>query len=201
LLPETLANVVLVTVEPKLLPMAVLRRVNVVIAVGPTAADAVRQFASVTDRSIPTPADAPSRGEAFIWTDDEGRCDCVRVHPCKSERKRHSRKYAEGRLSPERSFYFRGPEGKLNLQAHNLMVFLSLADGVDDATWDYHLKRGDYSRWFRDGIKDEELASEAEQVEAVAPASADEARALLRAAIERHYTLPAEPAMTVPGAH
>src|SRR5204863_357016 len=72
----------------------------------------------------------------------------VRAEPGRSERRRHTRKYAQGLLIPERSFYFRGPEGKLNLRAHNLVLFLELAGGVDDETWLYHLRRGDYSRWF-----------------------------------------------------
>ena len=38
------------------------------------------------------------------------------------------------------------------------MLFMQMAEGVDDATWLYHLQQGDYVRWFRDKIKDEELA-------------------------------------------
>ena len=53
----------------------------------------------------------------------------------------------------------------MNLRAQNLNLFLQLGDGVDDATWLHHLRRGDYSRWFRDVIRDEELAAEASRVE------------------------------------
>ena len=52
----------------------------------------------------------------------------------KIERLRHLRKYAEGELGPDRSFYFRGPENKLNLKAHNLRVFTTIAEGIDDDT-------------------------------------------------------------------
>ena len=55
----------------------------------------------------------------------------VRSEPPKSERSRHGRKYAEGNLGPDRSFRFRGPEGKLDLKAQNLTIFLQMADGVD----------------------------------------------------------------------
>ena len=58
-------------------------------------------------------------------------------------------KYAEGSLGEDRSFYFRGREGKLKLRAHNLIVFTDLADGVDDETWLYHWKRGEVSEWVR----------------------------------------------------
>ena len=73
------------------------------------------------------------------------------------EHQRHTRKYAEGELGEDKSFYFRGPADALNLRAHNLMIFLQMADGVDDATWLHHLHRGDYTRWFRDAIKDDDL--------------------------------------------
>src|SRR5262249_60220279 len=94
--------------------------------------------------------------------------------PTRAERRRHVRKYAQGELAEEQSFYFRGPEGKLKLRASNLMLFLQLADGVDDDTWLHHLRRGEYSRWFRDSIKDGELADEAAGAE---PPGAGAARA------------------------
>jgi HAD superfamily hydrolase (TIGR01484 family) len=78
---------------------------------------------------------------------------------------RHSRKYATGELPEERSFYFRGPEGKLNLRAANLLRFGELAQGIDDDTWLYHLKRGDYSEWMRRMIKNRELADEVAEIE------------------------------------
>jgi hypothetical protein len=96
---------------------------------------------------------------------------------------------AEGDLGPERNFYFQGPEKKLNLQAQNLITFMKLADGVDEGTWNYHLKRGDNSRWFRTVIKDEELAAETERVEHMDDISPAESRKLIKAAIEQKYTL------------
>jgi hypothetical protein len=124
----------------------------------------------------------------------------VRSRSPRTERRRHRRKYAEGNLPPERSFFFRGSEGKLNLRAQNLMLFLQIADGIDDATWEHHRRRGDYSRWFRDGIKDNNLAAEAERVEQLPDVPAEESRTLIRAAIERDYTLPDSPPLPVPGA-
>jgi hypothetical protein len=116
----------------------------------------------------------------------------VRTIPSRSEHSRHSRKYAEGSLGPDRSFRFRGPDGKLNLRAQNLVLFLQMAEGVDDETWLHHLRQGDYSRWFRDGIKDEDLAAEAERIESERDRAPQESRAAIRAAVERRYTLPAE---------
>jgi hypothetical protein len=93
-----------------------------------------------------------------------------------------------GELGPDKSFYFRGSDGRLHLRAHNLLGFVELAEGVDDDTWSHHLERGDYSCWFRDAIKDEELADEAERVERNRRLGPAESRAAIRAAIERRYT-------------
>src|SRR5205807_10658221 len=115
----------------------------------------------------------------------------VRVAPSRTERRRHTRKYAAGELPPDRSFYFRGPKGKLNLRAQNLMLFLQLGEGVDDETWLYHLREGDYSRWFREFIKDDELGAEAETAERLPNLSAADSRKLIKAAVEKRYTHPA----------
>ncbi len=88
------------------------------------------------------------------------------------------------------SFYFRGPEDKLNLQAQNLVIFIQMAEGVDDDTWLYHLNNHDYSQWFRSVIKDESLAEEAEKIEE-ASESPKESRAAIRKIIEKRYTAPA----------
>ena len=65
-------------------------------------------------------------------------------------------------------------------------MFLQMADGVDADTWQYHRDRRDYSRWFDTSIKDAELAEEAGAIE-TGNAPADEARKLMREAIERRY--------------
>jgi hypothetical protein len=102
------------------------------------------------------------------------------------------RKYAEGELPEERSFYFRGPEKKLNLRAPNLIVFTDLADGVDADTWLYHWRRGEVSGWLRRCIKDEELTGQVQALEKQVPDDADASRKAVREVIERKYTLPAE---------
>jgi len=110
----------------------------------------------------------------------------------KEKQKRHVRKYAEGELGEDKSFYFRGPEGALNLRAQNLTMFLQLAAGVDDKTWLHHLRAGAYSKWFRDAIKDEELAAEAAAVERDGSLSANGARTRIKDIVERRYTAPAK---------
>ena len=114
----------------------------------------------------------------------------MRSEPPRGERVRHSRKYAEGSVGPERSFTFSGPEGKLSLKAQNLVVFLQMADGVDEKTWMFHLRQKDYSRWFRDAIKDNDLAEEAEKIENGKDADAAKTKAAIREAVENAIRSP-----------
>src|SRR5262249_54549565 len=123
----------------------------------------------------------------------------VRMTPSKAERRRHIRKYAEGELPQERSFYFRGPEQKLNLRCQNLILFLQTGDGVDDDTWLYHLRRGDYSQWFRERNKAPGLADEAAAIERDESLSAAQSREKIRTIVERSYTRPAGPVLPMPG--
>ncbi|HMC31803.1 MAG TPA: DUF5752 family protein, partial [Candidatus Angelobacter sp.] len=87
----------------------------------------------------------------------------------------------------EKSFFFRGPEAKLNLRAQNLGIFIQMAEGVDDETWLHHLHQHDYSRWIRSAIKDKKLAQQIEQIESE-NSNAAESRKQIIAAIEKQYT-------------
>jgi hypothetical protein len=100
--------------------------------------------------------------------------------------RRHVRKYTEGELPPDRSFYFRGPGGALNLRAANLTRFVELAEGVDEPTWAYHLQRGDYSAWLREMIKDPDLATQVAALEKVGDAPAESRRRVLEALRARY---------------
>src|SRR5688572_1942303 len=205
LLPETLVNVLLVTVHPQLLSPEMQKRVTRLVTVGPTAAEMLLQFAEARGLSLPPAVSATAEaplgvGEVLLFSTADSSCRRVRVEPPSTEQRRHTRKYAVGQLPPDRSFYFRGPEGKLNLRAQNLLQFLEMAAGVDEDTWTYHFRQGDYSRWFRDVIKDSELAAAAAAVERDRFLSRDNAIAALRAAVESRYTLPADAPLPVRGA-
>jgi hypothetical protein len=109
--------------------------------------------------------------------------------PGRAERLRHLRKYAEGDMRYH-SFYFRGPGGRQNLKAQNLIVFSQIAEGIDEETWLFHLRRGDYSRWFRGAVKDKYLADQVERIEQRRDLQPSETRKLIRSLIEARYTLP-----------
>lgn len=199
-LPHELQNFLLITVHPELLAATLLQRINTVMILGGNAAETLEVYADTVRQQVPeyTPRELQP-GELLLWERDGNKPPlAVHVQPCQMERQRHSRKYAVGELPPDRSFYFRGPDGKMNLRAQNLMLFLQLADGVDDETWLFHLQQGDYSRWFQDAIKDDNLAAVARRIESLQTSAAD-SRALIRTAIEQDYTLPAS-VMPVAGA-
>ncbi len=202
-LPPNWMNVVLITVQPSLLPKAVLEQVETVAIVGSDAATTVQDFASVVDVDLPIlPASENVEGEIILWEINNP----TQARQCKAlksvrEHHRHRRKYAEGQLPPDRSFYFRGPNDTLNLRAQNLILFCQLAEGIDDETWQFHLESGDYSRWLSTNIKDESLAAEVERIEALHRSStAEDSKQAVLAAIQREYTLPATTLSTLPGA-
>jgi hypothetical protein len=62
-----------------------------------------------------------------------------------------------------------------------------MAQELDDETWLYHLRRHDYSRWVREGVKDESLADEVGKVEN-SDGSAQQTRDAVFDAIRAHYT-------------
>jgi len=66
-----------------------------------------------------------------------------------------------------------------------------MAEGVDDETWLHHLHQGDFSQWFRDVIKDPELAAHAELLEDDEAISAEQSRRQIREEIEKRYILAA----------
>ena len=200
-LPEHLRNTLMVTVHPELLDSGLLKRVTTMVAIGPDAGRTLQDFAQATGITLPPLNSTPlAAGEALAWTPADGHPPLrIKMKASTLERRRHRRKYAEGELPPERSFYFRGPANALNLRAQNLILFMQMGDGVDDETWQFHLGNGDYARWFRDGIKDESLGAEAERIAGLL-VTPSESRALLRKAIERDYTLSATGPLPVAGA-
>jgi HAD superfamily hydrolase (TIGR01484 family) len=190
--PKELQGLLLITVHPEHVAPDLLATIAWIIGVGSEAAQVIQAFAAAAKDPVPAIGEVPAEpGLALLWHRRNGAPPkAVRPLAPRAERRRHLRKYAEGELGPDRSFYFRGPEGKLNLRAHNLAIFLQLAEGVDDETWRHHLAQGDYSRWFRDSIKDEGLAEEAAGVERRLDLEPAETRTRIRSAIERRYTAP-----------
>jgi hypothetical protein len=189
---ELLGGMLLITVHPDWLAPYVLDRLDVLAAIGPEADDVVLQVARAAGRPTPRSVGPPGDGRGLLWRLDAG--PTVEVFTLARPRqavRRHRRKYAAGDLGPRMSFWFRGPDDRLALQAQNLAMFGQIGAGVDDETWMFHLRRGDYSAWIRDAIKDGELADEVAAVEADAAASPAESRRRIQEALSARYIAPA----------
>jgi hydroxymethylpyrimidine pyrophosphatase-like HAD family hydrolase len=190
LIPQNLTGVILITVHVDAVHEAALKSMTGIIAVGCSPEETIRQFSSAVGVPPPVYSPLPERpGDVFVWLIGGSHGPLpVRVQPATSEVRRHRRKYAEGKLGPDRSFFFRGPAGKLNLRAHNLNMFIQIAEGVDDETWLHHLRRADYSQWMREAIKDEALAAEVHEIEKDGKEAPQKTRAAVIEAINRRYT-------------
>jgi hypothetical protein len=185
-------GLLLITVDPHHLSQEALEAVNCVISIDAQPSEVVRSIAEV--QLITPPEGLPDSlppGEGVIWNlADIEHVVQFSSAPCRSLHRRHRRKYAEGDMGWDRSFFFTGPEGGERLRAQNLIAFMDISDRIDDTTWLYHAHRGDYSRWIRDTIGDVELADQVARTEASRQKSMSERRAELRHAIEYRYTLP-----------
>jgi len=203
-LPQRLGETILITHQPREVTPSILAMVDIVVAVGPMPETTLAEFATALRLPSPEVAagdeDAGEKdgranraNEVVIWQLTAGRSPCrAVVIPPRSERLRHLRKYAEGNLG-HRGFFFRGPGNRLNLRAVNLTAFCDIAMGVDDETWLFHLRRGDYAAWFYHTIRDEDLAREITAIAASSQVQPSASRRLIRDAIERRYMIPYGP--------
>jgi HAD superfamily hydrolase (TIGR01484 family) len=186
---DDMQGLLVVTVNPAHVANPVLKLADIIVAIGDAPRQPLDEFAQAIGRKPPALPEADLEiGEALGWICGEDAAFKFRALPPKSTRRRHLRKYAKGELRPEESFYFRGPEKKLRLRAQNLQTFLQLADGVDDETWMYHLRQGDYSSWFRNKLKDEDLAEVVAALESHPESNPVTSRSEIRSVIENRYT-------------
>jgi hydroxymethylpyrimidine pyrophosphatase-like HAD family hydrolase/energy-coupling factor transporter ATP-binding protein EcfA2 len=190
-LPHRLGETVLVTVHPDHLAQETLSLVDLVVLVGMSPEKRLQAFADALGLVFQWPDGLSyQRGHAVAWFARSGKPPfSMRIMASRVERIRHLRKYAEGDMR-DRSFYFRGPDGRLNLKAQNLVLFVQIAEGIDEETWSFHLQNGDYSKWFRGAVKDPYLADQTERIEHRRDLQPGETRNLIVSFIEGRYTLP-----------
>jgi hypothetical protein len=190
-LPQKLGETLLVTVHPEHLAPMTLSLVDAAIAVGHSPEKTLKAFADAAEQSFIWPEGLSyQKDHAVVWFPHSKKAPSpMRIISDRNERIRHLRKYAEGNMH-HNSFYFRGPARRHNLKAQNLVIFAQIAEGIDEETWLFHLYRGDYSRWFRDAVKDAYLADQTERIEQRQDLQPGETRDLIRSFIEARYTLP-----------
>ena len=190
-LPRKIGETILVTVHPGHLPSAILTLMDVVIAVGPSPKATLDEVCEAAGYSLRWPEGLDFKaGKAVAWFPRrETPPLSMGILRAGGERIRHHRKYAEGDMR-DHSFVFCGPEARHKIRAQNLSIFSVIAEGIEEETWLFHLYRGDYTRWFRDSVKDPYLADQTERIEQRRNLSPQETRELLIDLIEARYTLP-----------
>lgn len=188
-----LFSTIYVTVHPDQIERSILESVDTVIALGERPDETIRCYCTAIERPAPVlNVSHLEPNHALVWNrSSHEEPFSMRIAPCTVERQRHRRKYAEGELPLDRCFYFRGPSGQLNLRAHNLLLFMQLGEGVDDATWVHHLREHHYSTWMAEAIKDDILATAVHRIENQGHLTPTESRHLIRTTIEERYTVPA----------
>jgi hydroxymethylpyrimidine pyrophosphatase-like HAD family hydrolase len=186
---EDLRSVMYITAFIDQLPDVVLRNIDLFVAIGDNPQESLEKFCELLGE--PTPEVAPpadqQEHQALAWWRRRGLPGWFRRIPPRGEHQRHRHGYLDGDMDPEDRFYFRGPKGELNLAAQNLRLFMQVGEGVDDDTWVYHLRQGDYARWFRDVIKDDDLAERAEQLRRNGKVSAERSRQEIFDFIRKKY--------------
>lgn len=183
-----MTGVILITVHPKELAAESLQSIDQCLILGQQPKEMLEKFADSIGAPTTFEISAPLQpGEAFYWKKG-GRLLRIKTATPHTERLRHLKKYAEGDVGPEKSFYFKGPDNKLNLRAQNLILFVQIAEGVDDETWLYHLRKAEYSRWFGESIKDDDLAQRTAAVEEDQTLSAKESKEKIFRLVRQKYT-------------
>jgi HAD superfamily hydrolase (TIGR01484 family) len=184
--------VMIVTVDPGEISTKVLSGIDIVVAVGQEPLRTLKRFAQAIGHKPPAGEEVSlGWGEMLVWFRHEYEPPLkLSIRSSPVEHRRHMRKYAAGDIGGQRSFYFTGPENRLKIKCQNLFLFLQIAEGLDAETWLFHLKRGDYSRWFRDVIRDHGLADEAHEVEKNENLSALSSREQIGELIRSRYAPP-----------
>lgn len=107
---------------------------------------------------------------------------------------RHRHKYADVSLPRDRRFYFQAAEGHPQTSAATMREFVTAVGHLDTQTLQFHLERGDFSRWLDTTIADKDLAAEVaaweDQLLARRAADLDRIRQRLVRAVEERYLGP-----------
>lgn len=187
-IPDDFKNFLFITVSTEGMNEAILNKTTLLISMGDDAAKALQAFSRF--RNIPLAENAVTplqKGQAWVWDITSGKQPVlIKTDKPAHLQQRHKKKYATGDMDYN-SFYFRGPENKLSLKAYNLVMFTQMAEGIDEETWRYHLKRKDYSNWLRHSVHDEELASLVGDIENDEQLRQGSRRAIIDL-INEHYT-------------
>lgn len=164
-LPAMMKCLLVISTTPKNLNSSIFRFIDTVFVIGDEPAQLLSDFADRKGANnnftsvLPLP-----KGKVWVWEESKPEPYIIETKKPKHLNKRHIGKYATGDMKYN-AFIFTGPKNKTHLRATNALLFAHMAEGIDDETWDYHLKRHDYSKWFANSLHDDKLAEMAKEVE------------------------------------
>ncbi len=178
---DELAGIMFITAYHDQISPAVLEHVDWIISIADKPEAAIEQCCEIMDEQLPEfhPPEDRRVHQALAWKRGDARPVWFSRFAPRSNAQRHQHSYYEGEMDEDLQFVFRGPENKLSLAIGNLKDFVKTAAGIDDETWMFHLKRHDYSKWFREIIKDDALTREIDDVERTQDLTADQSRELI----------------------
>ncbi len=164
---DELRSILFITAFDEHVSMSVLQRMDYVISISDHPRKEIDDLAK--ELGVQLPIEQPSieseGHKAIAWNRKTNELFSFHRLQAKERGQRHRHSLLEGDMDEHLQFVFRGPECKLQLKASNLRRYIELAEGLDDDTWLFHLRRNDYSKWFKDVIKDDELAHHTEHIE------------------------------------
>jgi len=166
---------------------AVLEGVNVLVTLGSTARELVEQFAKRIQRRCPDfPERSPGPEYACLWDlrNDKEVALLNQLRPTQKHH-RHSGKYVAGDVGAWHAFRF----STLCQSASNLTEFLSLSTRLEDTALRGYMNAGDFSKWFREIIRDDVLANKTHQVETDATLAPKEALTQISHLVHSRYHL------------
>ncbi|CAM3769407.1 AAA+ ATPase domain-containing protein [Bordetella sputigena] len=192
-LPAVFPATLFLSVCPENLTADILGHIDVVVAFGPAGVDKFANLRGLLGCTARPRGVELHDGEALVWLRDPDQA-LVAIRP-DAPRQRHHRhlgKYAVGDVGAWHSFYFRGPDNSGGQRARNIWEFATIIPRLDAAVWEHHLRAHDYSTWFRNVIKDEDIAREAEKIEDDTHLSAMESRHAISRMLLARYAAPAD---------
>lgn len=186
---DELHGVIFISAFPERVSDTAYRAADLVVAIGDEPRETLRSCLRRLDRPDAdlVASDDDHEHRALAWRRSDDEVSWFRRIPPRGEFRRHYHEYFDGELEEQYRFRFRGPADRLNLAAQNLRIFIQMAEGVDAETWDFHLRRGDYSSWFRSVIKDSDLADQIARVEQSSDSDSARTREMIIQQIRQHF--------------
>jgi len=186
---QELHGMFFITAYHERLSHAILRQVDWVISISENPGEVVEQCCELMNEPVPKiePPEDKQTHHALAWRrGDEKVIWFSRIAPLNATQ-RHVHSHYEGEMEPDLRFVFCGPKGELNLMTENIKQFIHIAEGVDEATWQFHRQQNDYSRWIDEVIKDGELADEIARIETSSGLDAKASRTSIVELLKERY--------------